>query len=348
MIYQALRDRQLPPLKSKKEMLDLLLCEEYGDLPQRPEKLSFEVTENYVKNFCAGKATICKILAKGLLGGREFSFPFYSVIPIKPGKYPFFVHINFRDAVPDRYMPTEELVDNGFACLSFCYCDVTKDNGDFTDGLAGVLFPDGKRTDRDVGKLGLWAWAAHRVMDYAETRGDVLDLGCAIVCGHSRLGKTALLTAATDERFAFAYSNDSGCSGAAITRGKQGEDVEKIYTKFPYWFCPNYAAYMQNEEKMPFDQHYLIASIAPRYVCVGSASEDLWADPESEMLACLAASPAFEDYGKKGFVCGERYAEIGEAYFEGSVGYHLREGLHYFSRTDWHRLIEFVRLHTQK
>ena len=173
-----------------------------------------------------------------------------------------------------------------------------------------------------------------------------MDLRCAVVCGHSRLGKTALLTAATDERFAFAYSNDSGCSGAAITRGKRGEDVQKICTKFPYWFCPNYTAYMQNEENIPFDQHWLIAAIAPRYVCVGSASEDLWADPDSEMLACLAASPAFEACGQKGFVCGNRFAEIGEAYLEGSVGYHLREGLHYFSRADWHRLIEFVKLHT--
>ena len=346
MIFHELQDRDLPPLKSREEMLEILLREEYGYLPPKPEQLSFEVTENYVKNFCAGKASICKVLAKGLLGGREFSFPFYTVLPKKAGKHPFFIHINFRDAVPDRYMPTEELVDNGFAVLSFGYKDVTSDNGDFTNGLAGVVFPDGKRTGRDVGKIGLWAWAAQRVMDYAETLGDQLDIGRSIVCGHSRLGKTALLTAATDTRFAFAYSNDSGCSGAAITRGKQGEDVQKIYTKFPHWFCPNYAAYVQNEEQMPFDQHWLIAAIAPRYVCVGSASEDIWADPQSEMLACLAASPAFEACGKQGFVCQDRFAEIGEAYLEGSVGYHLREGLHYFSRADWHRLIEFVRLHT--
>jgi hypothetical protein len=71
-------------------------------------------------------------------------------------------------------------------------------------------------------------------MDYAETQSEVLDLNAACVCGHSRLGKTALLTSATDTRFRFAYSNDSGCSGASITRGKQGERVKNITTVFPF------------------------------------------------------------------------------------------------------------------
>ena len=40
-----------------------------------------------------------------------------------------------------------------------------------------------------------------------------------------------------------------------------------------------------------------------------------------------------------------RYAEVGERYFEGSIGYHLREGSPYFIREDWNRFIEFVRVH---
>ncbi len=30
---------------------------------------------------------------------------------------------------------------------------------------------------------------------------------------------------------------------------------------------------------------------------------------------------------------------------QGDIGYHIRDGKHYFSRTDWHRLMEFVNLH---
>ena len=92
---------------------------------------------------------------------------------------------------------------------------------------------------------------------------------------------------------------------------------------------------------MPFDQHYLLSSIAPRYACIGSASEDLWADPVSEMLNCVASSSAF----KNGFKHEDRLPQIGDAFFAGDIGYHLRKGLHYFSRTDWLRLMEFVDLH---
>ena len=157
------------------------------------------------------------------------------------------------------------------------------------------------------------------------------------------MGKTALLAAATDERFAYAYSNESGCSGAAISRDKDGESVKDIYEVFPFWFCENYSKYVSNEQAMPFDQHYLLASIAPRKVLVGSASEDPWACPAFEQLGCIAAAPAFE----KGFVCDKFPAEVGDAFLEGDVGYHLRSGEHDFSRVDWLRMIEFVKLHQQ-
>ena len=185
----------------------------------------------------------------------------------------------------------------------------------------------------------MWAWAAHRVMDYAETLGDILDMNASVVCGHSRLGKTALFAAAADERFKFAYSNDSGCSGASITRDKRGERVSDICRNFPFWFCENYKKYAGNEHGMPFDQHYLLACIAPRRVLIGSASEDIWADPYAEFLCCAAASDAF----KNGFVHGGELPKTNDEFFDGDIGYHLREGLHYFSREDWNRLIKFIK-----
>ena len=347
MQNERIEKLRLPALRGREEMIDVLLGEEYGYMPFEQDSLEFSVKENTVPKFCAGNAALDVVTVTAHFGEKSFSFPVKFTRPTDGERHPFFVHINFRPDVPDRYQPTEELLDNGFAVLSFCYADVTSDNGDFTNGLAGVLYPDGKRGPHDAGKIAMWAWAASRVMDYAETRGDVLDLSRAVVCGHSRLGKTALLAGALDERFAFVYSNDSGCSGAAISREKQGESVARICDHFPYWFCEEYKKYADREASMPFDQHWLIASIAPRFVLVGSAEEDIWADPESEMLSCLAASPAYEALGTSGFIGEDRSPVVGDAWQSGRIGYHLRAGAHYFSRTDWHRLIDFVNLHSK-
>jgi hypothetical protein len=238
-------------------------------------------------------------------------------------------------------MFTEEIIDQGYAILSFCYEDVTKDNGDFTSGLAGVLYENGERRERDAGKIAMWAWAAQRIMDYADAEPR-LDKNRSIVCGHSRLGKTALLCGATDERFKFVYSNDSGCSGAAITRDKEGEKIVDIIQRFDYCFCKSYAQYQGREHDMPFDQHFLVASIAPRYAYVASAYEDQWADPVSEMLTCVVAGKRYEEMGLRGFVCEDRLPKIGDIYHEGTIGYHLRAGLHYFSREDWNKFIKFI------
>lgn len=344
MLSEMLKERNVPELLSREEMLDIVQAQLFGYLPPKPEKISFETEENIIPKFCAGKAVCHKVTVNAVINGKEFSFPFLATLPTDEEKHPFFVHINFRDLNPDRYMPTEELVDNGFAVLSVWYNDITTDDGDFTNGLAGVLFENGKRNDTDCGKIAMWAWAAQRILDYAETLPNKLDLSRSVVCGHSRLGKTALFAGATDERFAFSYSNDSGCSGAAIARGTApgGERVADICRNFPFWFCENYKKYCNNEENMPFDQHYLVASIAPRKVLIGSASEDKWADPLSEMLCCVASSPAFVN----GFKYEDRPPQIDDKFFDGDIGYHMRKGLHYFSREDWLRLIEFVKLHS--
>lgn len=339
-----LQKRNLPKFLSKQQMLDMILKEEYGYMPPEPDEISWVIEKNQIPNFCAGKAVCNKVNIKVKLNNNDFSFPVYASIPVNQKNIPFFICINFRDNVPDRYIPVEEIIDNGFAVLSFCYNDITADNDDFTNGLAGILYKDGKRNPYDAGKIAIWAWACQRVMDYAETVAE-LDKKCATVCGHSRLGKTALLAAACDERFFCAYSNDSGCSGAAISRNKNGEKISDICSKFPYWFCQNYKKYIDKENSMPFDQHFLTALIAPRLLYIASAQDDTWADPVSEMLNCVAIDDVYRNYNKKGFIFENRPPVAGDVYHEGSVGYHLRHGAHYFSREDWNYLMQFIKLH---
>lgn len=343
MLENMLSSRNLPDIWNQSvewsdrriEILDLLCREEYGFVPCAPDHLSWQIEQEGDDRFCAGKVDFKKILLKADFGEKSFSFPIYTTIPKTEKKHPFFIHINFRDSVPDKYMPTEEICDNGFAVLSFCYEDVACDNDDFSNGLASVL------PDSGCGKIAMWAWAASRVMDYAQTLSS-LDLENAAVVGHSRLGKTALLAGALDERFSYVISNNSGCSGAAISREKQGETIRDICTRFPFWFCEGYKKYMDNEASLPFDQHFLLAACAPRKVYVASAGDDLWADPNSEFLSCFAAGKVYEKLGLKGFVSPDRLPIVSDAFHDGSIGFHLRAGKHYLSREDWQNFMKFI------
>ena len=339
MIEKMLQERKLPPLKSREEMLEMLLKEEYGPLPPKPERLEW-VEEPLGKTgvLYGGKAIRKRVTLTAHFEGKSFTFPFWSTVPADEGKHPYFIHINFRAEADDRYQPTEEIIDGGFAVLNFSYLDVTSDNNDFTNGLAGVLYPEGKRGPQEAGKIAMWSWAAQRVMDYAMEQKE-LDHSCACVCGHSRLGKTALLTGATDKRFAFTHSNDSGNCGAAISRDKEGERIADITKSFPHWFTEEVAKYAGQEQEMPFEQHFLIASSAARKVHISSATEDLWADPVSEYLCTLAASPAFES----GMPAADRLPLPNERITGRDLGYFLRGGGHAFCRQDWQAVMEFIK-----
>ncbi len=345
MLEQILKERKVSAIgdfdkgswdKVREEYQSILCREEYGQPVPSPTKIEFEVAPITAvqRRFCAGAATKYEVTVHTEVCGKSFSFPFVAVIPNKEGKHPFIVHCDFEYAVPTKYLPVEEMVNNGFAVFELCYQNVTADNGDMTSGLAGILYPDGVRKNNDdPGKIMMWAWANMRVMDYAMTL-EQLDHEHGAIAGHSRLGKTALVTGMLDQRFHYVISNDSGCSGTAITKGKVGEQIANITKTFPFWFCENYKKYT-NHENLTFDQHLLLATIAPRVLLIGSAVEDTWADPDSEYLSCVAASQAWENLGIPGFVAPDRLPVPGADFHEGNVCYHLRDGSHYFSRRDW-------------
>lgn len=151
---------------------------------------------------------------------------------------------------------------------------------------------------------------------------------------------TALWAAAQDERFAAAFSNDSGCTGAALSRRRLGENVAVISVLFPHWFCRNYRFCSNNETALPVDQHQLLALVAPRPVHVASATDDLWSDPRGEFLATREAGIVYELLGEPGLGIDE-FPSPGEASL-GTVSYHLRDGEHDLLEFDWLRYLDFA------
>ena len=88
----------------------------------------------------------------------------------------------------------------------------------------------------------------------------------------------------------------------------------------------------------------LAALIAPRLLCIGSASEDLWADPEGEFLSGLEASRVYQLFGMDG-LNADRWPPPDSPRHEGSIGYHLRTGKHGLTEYDWNCYLDFADKH---
>lgn len=359
MIREALEIRNLPDVfqfngggkvtsredweKRRIEIKQLLCREEYGGFPEKHIPIEVE-TVSEDQNYCGGTAVLKNIRCTLNFGEKTFPLPITLALPKREAACPAFLYLDFNREFPNKYLPVEEICDQGFAVASLYYQSVTSDDGDLSNGLSGLYNQEGRK---QYGKLALWSWAAMHVMDYLQTVAEI-DKSHIAIAGHSRLGKTALLTGAFDERFQYTVSNNSGQGGAAISRGKKGEKIEDIFRRFPYWFSDSYGKYSGKEETLPFDQHYLLSLIAPRNLYVSSADGDAWADPESEFLSCAAASPAYRFYHLTGLDAPGAFPAPGTSFHNGSIGYHLRKGTHYLSRYDWNQFMAYIRKCMQK
>ena len=269
------------------------------------------------------------------IGGGE-SFDIYMVRPNRPGRFPAVVwtYFPFSNVCPIE----EELVDRGWVLAAFDYNSVCRDDKDDPASPAKRAYPEA-----DWASIMIWAWGFSKIADYITTLPYV-DADKLVCTGHSRNGKAALAAGAYDERFRVVAPINSGCGGAGCFRFLGDthkivqdpaivESLGRIVTVFPHWFSPNLNQFggleaphnVTNENRLPFDLHFLKALVAPRALLTIEGTEDLWANCFGSHLTRLAAQPAFELTGAPG-----HNHQI------------IRNGPHQFAARDWRWVIEYA------
>ncbi|WP_394924077.1 hypothetical protein [uncultured Robinsoniella sp.] len=352
LLESELKKRNLPPLFTsndkgivrdvrewtfRREEIKNLLCSEFSG---RFPRIAYRTEGRQVleeEDAYGGKAVV-KTISLGIASDYSYaSFPYRLALPKNTERPPIFIYLAFTPEIADGI--GEEILDAGYGVASVYYQDITADCYDEHQSGLGRFCT---RNHFDSwGKAAMWAWGAGRILDDILKR-EVADASRIAVLGHSRLGKAALLAGAFDERFALTAANESGAGGAALFRGKTGEQIENLYGPGSrLWFNGNFFNYRKDLSRMPFDQHFLLSLIAPRHLYVSSADRDDWADPRSEFLSCVESSKAWKLYGEEGLVSPDCFPKAGACYQEGKIGYHLRSGSHYLSRDDWRQIIAY-------
>ena len=369
--------------KRRAEIFQLFADHVYGNVPPKKPQVTSKVTKEIPK-FLDGRGRLKEVEITVGTGDNATVLNLLLVLPNTETPVPVFMGLNFagnhtildspeitlnpnwmrpnypgvvknrateesRGSKADRWIvPT--ILERGYG-LAVMYCgDI---DPDFDDGFQNGIHPhfyrsgQSKPEKNEWGTIGAWAWGLSRGLDYLETDAHV-DAKRVAVLGHSRLGKTSLWAGASDERFALVISNNSGCGGAALSRRRFGEHVERINNSFPHWFCKQFHEYSRNEDKIPVDQHQLIALVAPRPVYVASAVEDRWADPRGEYLSCYHADPVYRLLGTNGLggtAPNRESPAVDQPILSGTIGYHIRTGVHNLTAYDWEQYLQFADRH---
>jgi hypothetical protein len=236
-------------------------------------------------------------------------------------------------------------VERGYAIATFYDGDVDPDKNDPADGVQPHFYKLGQTQPAadDWGTIRAWAWGASRVVDYLLTRSDI-DPKRICMTGHSRLGKTALVAAAFDERIAIAFPHQSGTGGCALSRDNDQETVERINRVFPHWFDGVFKEFNRREDRLPIDQNLLECLVAPRPIIDTEGLQDKWSNPGNAFRSMQAADKVYKFLGLRGLIGSGviRGEEPINDHTFGDLVQYRRNTKHELSKDYWVKIFDFA------
>ena len=311
-----------------KEMLSHYML---GHLPENDVPATGKVISE--EEIYGGKAIRAEVRLD--IGSGE-GFDCYVVRPNRPGKFPAVVWTHFAGwgVCPMG----EELVDRGYVLAAFENNAVCKDDAENPNSPAKRAYPEA-----DWAAIMIWGWGFSKVADYLCTV-DYVDAEKLMCTGHSRNGKAAIAAGAFDERFKVVAPINSGCGGCGCFRflgdekqiiqdATKVESAGRITHAFPHWFASELMTFggqeapyqLENENRLPFDLHFIKALVAPRGLITVEGVEDVWSNTYGTYLTRLGAQKVFDLLEVSG-----RNMQI------------IRDGGHAHAARDWRWTIDFA------
>ncbi len=283
----------------------------FGTMPPAPGNLRGAITSEHKE----GRVTVRDVR---LEFGPEHRGSLHVELMIPPGKGPFPVFLTNH---PRNRPWVATAVRRGYIGCIYYATDPVYGHADDSDAYI-ELYPQ-----YDFSCLARWAWAGMRAVDYLYTLPEV-DRKKIGLTGHSRNGKQALLAAAFDERIG-AVVPSSGNTGECdpwryTTDMFANESIELLTGAQPHWFHPRLRFFAGREDKLPVDQHMLLALVAPRGAMLYAGYAESAGNPLGFEQAYIAARRVYRFLGR-----------------EENIWLHLRAGEHPTTAGDIENFVDF-------
>ena len=197
----------------------------------------------------------------------------------------------------------DELLRLGVAIIAFPNNDIAEQQSSASRGKGKFYTLYGSA--HPASAMTAWSWGISRLIDGLEqTPGAHIDARRLAVTGCSRNGKGAIVAGALDERIALTIAQESGSGGAAgwrvseaqLARGEKVQTLRQIVQE-NVWFTESFRQFSETPTRLPFDQHSVMALIAPRALLVVENTSMEWLGNQSAYVNAVAAREVWKALG---------------------------------------------------